>query len=97
MRKFLPAILALIGLAWGCSAVGPNYQRVDPPVPEKFGSLEKGISTGESLNAEMLTSWWNIFRDPVLNSLIERAVKGNLDMRIAEARVRQARALSRLS
>jgi NodT family efflux transporter outer membrane factor (OMF) lipoprotein len=97
MKKILPALLAMIGLAYGCSAVGPNYTRVEPRVPSKFGSLEKGISTGESLNAEMLSSWWNIFRDPVLNSLIERAVKGNLDMRIAEARVRQARALSLVS
>ena len=94
MRKFFPALLALIGLAWGCSAVGPNYKRVDPPVPAKFGSLEKGISTGESLNAELLGSWWKIFNDPALNSLTERAVRGNLDLRIAAARVRQARALS---
>jgi NodT family efflux transporter outer membrane factor (OMF) lipoprotein len=93
MKRFLPAFLALIGFAWGCSAVGPNYSRVEPQLPSKFGSIEKGISTGESLNAEMLGSWWNILRDPVLHSLIQRAVHGNLDLRIAEARVRQARAL----
>ena len=97
MKKILPALLTLIGLTWGCSAVGPNYTRVEPAVPSKFGSLEQGISSSESLDAEMLSSWWNIFRDPVLNSLIRRAVNGNLDMRIAEARVRQARALSAVS
>jgi len=97
MKKFLTALLTLIGLALGCSAVGPEYTRVEPQVPSKFGSLEKGISTSDGLNAELLSSWWNIFKDPVLNSLIERAVKGNLDMRMAEARVRQARALSLVS
>ena len=94
MRKISPALLALIGLTWGCSAVGPNYKRIDPPVPAVFGSLETGISTGDSLSGEFLSSWWKIFKDPALNSLIEQAVKGNLDLRIAEARVRQARALS---
>jgi outer membrane protein TolC len=94
MRKFFVVLLTVVGLSWGCSAVGPNYTRVEPQVPPKFGSLEKGISTSESLSAELLSSWWNTFKDPVLNSLIERAVRGNLDLRMAEARVRQARALS---
>ena len=37
-------------------------------------------------------AWWRNFRDPQLNSLIERATRGNLDLRAAEARLRQARA-----
>jgi NodT family efflux transporter outer membrane factor (OMF) lipoprotein len=37
--------------------------------------------------------WWKTFRDPELNSLIERAMKANLDLRVAEARLREARAL----
>jgi outer membrane protein, multidrug efflux system len=94
MKKRLPALLALFGLVWGCSAAGPNYTRVDPAVPEKFGSLAEGISTGESLNPEMLASWWKILRDPALDSLVERAVRGNLDLQMAAARVRQARALN---
>jgi NodT family efflux transporter outer membrane factor (OMF) lipoprotein len=41
---------------------------------------------------EILRRWWTTFRDPVLDSLIERAVSGNLDLQIAEARIREARA-----
>ena len=93
MRGSSLILILVLSAVVACSPVGPNYRPADPPVPVKYGSLERGISTGESLNAELLGSWWKIFKDPVLNSLIERAIRGNLDLRIAEARVRQARAL----
>jgi multidrug efflux system outer membrane protein len=38
------------------------------------------------------TAWWTTFNDPVLNRLIEQAHQSNLDLRIAESRVREARA-----
>lgn len=31
--------------------------------------------------------WWQSFGDPVLDSLVEQALKDNLDIRIAAARV----------
>ena len=39
-----------------------------------------------------LVEWWNAFNDPTLSSLVEMAVRANLDLRQAEARIRQARA-----
>jgi len=66
-------------------------------VPSDFGSLEKGITTSESVGNEFLGSWWKILQDPVLDSLMDRAVSGNQDLRIAQARVQQARALSLVS
>lgn len=39
-----------------------------------------------------LTTWWKGFDDPQLTALVERAAKANLDVRQAEARLRQARA-----
>jgi outer membrane protein TolC len=39
-----------------------------------------------------LAEWWTTFRDPELDSLIDRAVKSNWDLRQAGSRVRQARA-----
>jgi NodT family efflux transporter outer membrane factor (OMF) lipoprotein len=93
------AAFLLIGFffAAGCAAVGPDYRRTDPPVPSSFGSLEKGISKGEPADPKLLSSWWKIFDDPVLNDLIEKALQGNLDVRIARARVQQARALRGIS
>jgi outer membrane protein, multidrug efflux system len=39
-----------------------------------------------------LADWWTTFQDPALDSLVERAVNANLDLRAAQARVREARA-----
>ncbi len=41
---------------------------------------------------ESLAQWWTTLHDPVLESLIQRAIQGNLDLRRAEAAVREARA-----
>ena len=50
--------------------------------------------TGGETNLETaVASWWKGFKDPELDSLIERAAKANYDLRIAGARVREARAL----
>ncbi len=89
----------LIGFffAAGCAAVGPDYKRTDAPVPSSFGSLEKGISKGGTADPKLLSSWWKIFNDPLLNDLIERALQRNLDVHMARARVQQARALRGIS
>src|SRR5262245_23899675 len=39
-----------------------------------------------------VTRWWDAFNDATLNSLIDRAIQSNLDLKQAEARIRQARA-----
>jgi NodT family efflux transporter outer membrane factor (OMF) lipoprotein len=43
--------------------------------------------------AAVTAQWWTTFQDPLLESLITRAVQANRDLRTAEARVREARAL----
>ena len=87
-------------LGWGgilflltACAVGPDYRRINPPVPEQYVSLEPGISAGNPLSAERARDWWKIFGDPELDRLISRAVEKNHDLRLAGARVRLARAL----
>jgi outer membrane protein, multidrug efflux system len=86
--KFLSAMLALIFLAAGCS-VGPNYQKPDLSVPAAWTEAQqKGV---DARSAE-LARWWSTFNDPLLDSLVERAARSNLDLRLAEARIREARA-----
>jgi len=53
----------------------------------------EGGATDKPAGDATLSRWWATLGDPVLTSLEERAVKGNLDLRQAEAKVRQARAL----
>lgn len=39
-----------------------------------------------------LAEWWKNFNDPELQSLIQRAIESNLDVRIAQAKLRESRA-----
>jgi NodT family efflux transporter outer membrane factor (OMF) lipoprotein len=89
LAGFLITILAL-ELTTGCATVGPDYVPPESDMPDAWHQeLTKGLSEGEAA----LQTWWTIFDDPVLNSLIDRAAEGNLDLRIAFARIQEARAL----
>ena len=50
------------------------------------------MAGGETNAAVALTDWWKTFHDAELDLLIERAVRSNLDLRMAQARVHEARA-----
>ncbi|HEV8342097.1 MAG TPA: efflux transporter outer membrane subunit [Candidatus Binatia bacterium] len=78
----------LLLLAGGCM-VGPNYRQPDVPVPSAWKEAQGG---GVDIRSAELTRWWTAFNDSLLNSLVERAVQSNLDLRLAEARIREARA-----
>jgi len=88
--KFLrPSLLLLAaGSMAGCT-VGPDYHRPPSNPPAQWS---ESLSDGESKGSPSIATWWKDFRDPELDSLIDRAVHSNLDLRIAEARVREARA-----
>jgi len=71
----------------GCK-VGPNFHPPQTPVPPAW----VGPVAPEPAPEQDLARWWTLFNDPTLTSLIERAVISNLDVQVAEARIRQARA-----
>lgn len=66
----------------GCT-MGRNYHEPQIAVPAAFAAEQKSGS---------LERWWTQFDDPQLNGLVEKAVNNNLDLQLAEARVREARA-----
>lgn len=79
---------ALATATAGC-AVGPDYHTPSVSSPTHWSETLAG---GETPAPDTITAWWRTFNDPELNSLIERAVRSNPDLRIAQARVREARA-----
>jgi NodT family efflux transporter outer membrane factor (OMF) lipoprotein len=85
----LPLMLASLFLTAGC-AVGPDYQR-----PELPGQI--GMSPPAAPPAGSASSWWQSTVDPVLKSLVERALTDNRDLRGALARLEESRALRRES
>ena len=76
-----------LGLA-GCAAVGSNYSRPPVPNPQQFRFAE-AVTQAQSL-ADL--PWWQVFDDPSLQALIREAIANNLDVKIAVARVEEARA-----
>jgi outer membrane protein, multidrug efflux system len=81
--------IALVVAVAGC-AVGPNYHPPPVSAPSVWGQRDQ---PGVASTAADLTAWWRGFGDPVLDALIERALAKNLDLKIAMASVREARAL----
>ncbi|MCI0415797.1 efflux transporter outer membrane subunit [bacterium] len=88
MLKNSVAILLLVLFLAGCT-VGPNYKTPKTSVPQSFANSS---SANQRNDAEHFGKWWTTLQDSTLNSLIERAVIANLDLRLAQARVREARA-----
>lgn len=83
-------LLAASLFVTGCAAVGPDYVPPSVPMPTAWSSdLPEGVGAGE---AELL-EWWTLFEDPVLSGLIDRASRGNLDLRAAVSRIDEARAM----
>jgi NodT family efflux transporter outer membrane factor (OMF) lipoprotein len=82
-------ILTVLAIATGGCAVGPNYQRPAVSAPSQWST---SLASGETNAAIELAAWWENFHDAELDSLINRAVQSNLDLQIAQARVREARA-----
>ena len=85
-RRFV--VLALAPLVSAC-AVGPRYT---PPRPEMPAGWHEAPVASGTFDPSTLERWWTAFQDPVLDDLVARAVDGNLDLKIAAARMREARA-----
>ena len=90
--------LALIFVActllmnFGCAAVGPNYASPKLSTPDSWHTkLEDGLRA-KPIDPQTLANWWRTLNDSILSSLIEQAVDGNLDLKVARARILQARA-----
>ncbi len=89
MKSKLLIITALAAFLAGGCAVGPNYHSPQTNAPAHWS---EPLGNGESNAPALLGAWWTNFHDPELNSLVDRAVRSNLDLKMAEARVRAARA-----
>jgi len=80
--------LALLVSLGGCT-VGPSYHPPQSLLPPTWSELpESGVTT----QSVQLVEWWTTLNDPVLDSLITQAVSANLDLRVAQGRVRETRA-----
>jgi outer membrane protein, multidrug efflux system len=80
----------MCGVAWlaGC-AVGPDFVRPVIDSPAAF----RGDNAATATPFSELT-WWQVYQDNTLQGLIREAFTNSYDLRIAAARVEQARAVA---
>lgn len=91
LRRFGLGLLAAMITA--CS-VGPDYRPPSPVTPAAFNNLDNGgknRSASATLAALPDPSWWHSFNDPQLDSLIDRAIAGNINLQQAVLRIAGAR------
>ena len=87
-RVMAASLAILFGVA-GC-AVGPDY--VAPTA--QYAPFHNRVTTPQQASAPTphLDSWWTGFNDPMLVTVVQRALAQNLDLAASFARVQQARA-----
>lgn len=92
-RCVRPLILAAACLSLGGCMVGPDYTPPAPAMPGAYGELAGTPAQPDDSASDGEIAWWHRFNDAELASLVERAVAANNSLKVAEARVRQARAV----
>jgi NodT family efflux transporter outer membrane factor (OMF) lipoprotein len=84
-----PCIAGMLFLASACTTLGPDFTRPDTPEPAAWSEHDDAVLGDETPAA---LDWWEVFNDPVLNSLVEMAYQQNLPLQIAGLRILEARA-----
>ncbi|MFT4433363.1 efflux transporter outer membrane subunit [Caballeronia sp. 15715] len=103
-KRLIPLLLSM--LAGACS-VGPNFTPPDAKAPDNWRDVQRaqnpqtppddiryphaGAPSLADTNADPDPHWWRQFNDATLDSLIDRAAAGNLDLQSAVLRIEAAR------
>ena len=73
----------------GCSWLVPTYERPTMDMPEKW---KTSVSSTEEEHKEVSQNWWQNYKDPFLQSLIQEALKYSDDLKISVAKLQQVHA-----
>lgn len=90
VERLTLAALALAALLAGC-AVGPDHQPPQPRVEAGFVNAGATATNAQAPSGD-ITRFWQAFNDAALTALVEQALTANSDVRIAQARLQEARA-----
>ena len=86
--------LSTLTLVLAACSVGPDYQKPQTATPGAFNDMtppkdKDGASI--ALPSEPNPLWWKAFNDPQLDSLVTRAIAGNISLQQAVLRIAGAR------
>ena len=91
MKKLIYIAAASVALLSSCK-LGHKFTQVNTGMPQEYA--EKGASDSFSM-ADI--DWWRIYTDPTMQSIIERTLKNNKYLKIADARIREVAAQKRIA
>jgi len=96
MRARAAGLAGLAALLLGGCMVGPDYTKPSVPMTPIYKEADgwKVAQPGDHLPRGQ---WWVILGDPELHALEEQVAAANQNLKIAEARLREARALVRFN
>lgn len=86
-RRLLGGVV--LCLTAGCTTVKVDMPPLQASVPERFDAVDLGPGHRD---LSELARWWDTLQDPVLTALIDEGLRNNTDVRIALARIKEARA-----
>lgn len=91
MKKLLTTCIGAALLSACADVSMPAYRQPETPVK---GGWSQSQQAGATVTAPAAISpeWWKEFQDPTLNSLVERAIAGNFDIKVLASRIRVAQA-----
>ena len=90
MRLSAPVLILLVTyFVMGCTTLGPDFEKPEALVAEDWIEVDQEKISRQPADHP---DWWTVFKDPVLNQLIETARSQNLTLRSAGLRILQANA-----
>src|SRR5215468_12504224 len=92
MKSFFLGLTAVVVLLFAGCMVGPDYRRPSVPMTAAYKE-DQGWKLARPRDDIPRGKWWEIFGDPQLNALEEQVAEANQNVKVAEARFRQARAM----
>jgi outer membrane protein, multidrug efflux system len=92
-RRLVFGLVALIVVA-GCSSTAPPPPDL-PLTPAAFKEIDARWGNAVAAEAQPRGAWWKVFADPLLDELVETAMRGNTSIQLASARLTKARSLIR--
>ena len=91
-NKILPlALISATFLTFGCSFFSPEYERPKVKTPALWNDQDKNIEVTKNWDLTKV-AWWREFNDPVLNNLINTALKDNNKLQVSIGNILQANA-----
>lgn len=91
MKRYASLSVLTLTVLAGCAA-GPDYQAPEMTLPQNW---RQSANAENPEQTQALNRWWLNFGDPVLEQLVDTALAHNNDLKIAFARIEEARAQSR--